>query len=322
MWHELSHVYVLSNDQLIASRAGSPKAWRCTRKPRLPRRIGAIAWTPAPSPPSRTKKLLPIADLDRGFIHPTYPRASDRVVFPGRQDLQLHRRKVGLRQAAGDDPRLRHKMITPEVIEQELQLKPEEFDKQFFAWLEAQDQEAPSTDFEEWQQAVKTASSQDRAKDKKWDDVITRRRRHPRPVHRLRRNRATFTNSWHRLTWPRATRPRPRRSWNVLRQGRRPRSRDARSNCPSSRKKQGTQARGRGDAGTPESDLSRGRTGASDAWASWTWIWATPPAPIREYQAVLAVEAARSGGRAFRAGAGVSCWPTARMRRGRGVSRA
>ena len=39
----------------------------------------------------KDKKLLPIADLDRGFIHPTYPAQVIVSYFQGGQDLQLHR---------------------------------------------------------------------------------------------------------------------------------------------------------------------------------------------------------------------------------------
>ena len=42
------------------------------------------------------KKLLPIAQLDRGFIRPTYPESGNRVLFSSRQDLRLHQREVGI----------------------------------------------------------------------------------------------------------------------------------------------------------------------------------------------------------------------------------
>ena len=42
------------------------------------------------------KKLLPIAELDRGFVHPTYPGTGHRIVLSGRQNLRLHQRDVRL----------------------------------------------------------------------------------------------------------------------------------------------------------------------------------------------------------------------------------
>ena len=74
MWHELSHVYVLAMTN-TACRAGSPKGWRCMRKRRRHRirATGATDWITNRSWRSRNKKLLPMAEIDRGFVHPTYP---------------------------------------------------------------------------------------------------------------------------------------------------------------------------------------------------------------------------------------------------------
>ena len=57
----------------------------------------------------KDKKLLPIAELDRGFIHPDCARAGDRQLFPGAADLRLHQRKVGLGHAARDAARFRQR---------------------------------------------------------------------------------------------------------------------------------------------------------------------------------------------------------------------
>ena len=48
-----------------------PRGVRRDRQRRI--RIGAIAWIPKRSCAIKDKKLLPVADLDRGFVHPTYP---------------------------------------------------------------------------------------------------------------------------------------------------------------------------------------------------------------------------------------------------------
>jgi tetratricopeptide (TPR) repeat protein len=59
---------------------------------------------------------------------------------------------------------------TPDVIELEFKMKPEEFDKQFIAWLEAQTKRTVDG-FDDWKKTVKTIS--ENAKAKKWDEVIT-----------------------------------------------------------------------------------------------------------------------------------------------------
>jgi tetratricopeptide (TPR) repeat protein len=58
---------------------------------------------------------------------------------------------------------------TVEVIEKEFQMKPEEFDRQFFAWLDAQTATTVAR-FDEWKKQLRGIS--EKAKAKNWDDVI------------------------------------------------------------------------------------------------------------------------------------------------------
>ena len=43
----------------------------------------------------RDKKLLPVAEIDRGFVHPTYPSQVIVSYYRGRQNLRLHRAALG-----------------------------------------------------------------------------------------------------------------------------------------------------------------------------------------------------------------------------------
>jgi tetratricopeptide (TPR) repeat protein len=61
-------------------------------------------------------------------------------------------------------------MTTPEVIEKEFQMKPEEFDKLFIPWLEAQTKKTVDG-FGDWTKNVRAMN--DRAKAKDWDTVIS-----------------------------------------------------------------------------------------------------------------------------------------------------
>ena len=93
MWHELSHVYVLEMTNHRVPRwfteglavyeetAASPD-WGDRLDP------GAISAI-------KSKKLLPVADLDRGFIHPTYPAQVIVSYFQGGKICSLHRRRNG-----------------------------------------------------------------------------------------------------------------------------------------------------------------------------------------------------------------------------------
>ena len=58
----------------------------------------------------------------------------------------------------------------PQVIEKEFKMKPEEFDKQFLAWLDAQTKTTVDG-FDEWKNRDQALNSES-AKAKKWDDVI------------------------------------------------------------------------------------------------------------------------------------------------------
>ena len=52
-------------------------------------------------------------------------------------------------------------MTTPEVIEKELKMKPEEFDKQFLPWLEAQTKTTVDG-FDDWAKRRRAASNDER----------------------------------------------------------------------------------------------------------------------------------------------------------------
>ena len=93
LWHELSHVYMLTATEHRVPRwfteglavheetAVSPD-WGDRLDPDV---ISAI----------KDKKLLPIAELDRGFMHPTYPAQVICQLFPGRQASAITSTKSG-----------------------------------------------------------------------------------------------------------------------------------------------------------------------------------------------------------------------------------
>jgi tetratricopeptide (TPR) repeat protein len=60
-------------------------------------------------------------------------------------------------------------MPTPQVVEKEFQMKPEEFDKQFLSWLDVQTKKTVDG-FDDWKKRIRGVS--ELAKAKKWDEVI------------------------------------------------------------------------------------------------------------------------------------------------------
>jgi len=167
LWHELSHVYVLDMTKSRTPRwftegvavyeetAISPD-WgdRMT-----PREVAAI----------RDKKLLPIADLDRGYIHPSYPEQVVVSYYQGGQVITYIVEKWGYDAVLGMIQGFKDRKDTATVIKDVLKVTPEEFDKQFFPWLEARTKKTVDG-FPEWTTKIKEANEAVKAKD--WDRVI------------------------------------------------------------------------------------------------------------------------------------------------------
>ena len=149
MWHELSHVYVLTatnhrvprwftEGMAVYEETAVAPDWGDRLDPEA---INAIEGEETAAGRATGSRLRP-AQLSV---------AGDCFLFPGGPDLQLHFAEMGLRQAAGDDALLRRLKTTPEVIQEDLGMSPEEFDKQFLAWLEAQTKN-PVEHFAEWKE--------------------------------------------------------------------------------------------------------------------------------------------------------------------------
>jgi cellulose synthase operon protein C len=135
---------------------------------------GATDWGDRLDPPSimamKDKKLLPIADLDRGFIHPTYPQQVIVSYFQGGQVITFISEKWGYDKVLAMIHDFADRKDTVEAIQKELNLKPEEFDAQFFPWIEAKYKKQVDG-FEDWQKQLKMLSQA--AKNKDWSAVIT-----------------------------------------------------------------------------------------------------------------------------------------------------
>ncbi|MCU1338531.1 MAG: Tetratricopeptide 2 repeat protein [Bryobacterales bacterium] len=169
LWHEFSHVYVLTMTNHRVPR------WFTEGLAVYEETASSPDWGDRLDPPSimamKDKKLLPIADLDRGFIHPTYPQQVIVSYFQGGQVITFITEKWGSDKVLAMIHAFADRKDTVEAIEQELKLKPEEFDAQFFPWLEAKYKKQVEG-FQSWQEQLKLLSQA--AKEKQWDDVIKR----------------------------------------------------------------------------------------------------------------------------------------------------
>ena len=115
LWHELSHVFVLT-----ATKHRVPR-WFTEGMAVHEETAASPDWGDRLDPrrfaPFNDKKLLPVAELDRGFIRPSYPTQVIVSYFQAGRICDYINEQVGLRQAARHDACLRRIEATPRSIE-------------------------------------------------------------------------------------------------------------------------------------------------------------------------------------------------------------
>jgi tetratricopeptide (TPR) repeat protein len=167
LWHEMSHVYILTATNHRVPRwfteglavheetEASPE-WG---DPMPPHVVAAI----------RDKKLLPVAELDRGFIRPEYPMQVMVSYYQAGRICDYIKTRWGADKLLDMVHSFAQLKPTPEVIRQDLGLEPEEFDKQFLEWLD-KDVGKTVANFDKWRASVKNLAQQ--AKNKNYDEVL------------------------------------------------------------------------------------------------------------------------------------------------------
>jgi cellulose synthase operon protein C len=162
LWHEMSHVYVLNMTNFRVPRwfteglavheetAASPE-WGDRLDPHV---IMAI----------KDKKLLPVAELDRGFVRPTYPAQVVVSYFQAGRICDYIDREWGWPKLLAMIHDFAGGATTPEAIEKELGIKPEELDKRFLAALTAETKKTVDG-FEEWSKELKKVATEYKAGD-------------------------------------------------------------------------------------------------------------------------------------------------------------
>ena len=154
MWHEMSHVFVVTATHHLVPR------W--FTEGLAVHEEGAISsvWgdrmTPQIIEALRTKKLLPVADLDRGFIRPDYAEQVIVSYYEAGKMLDFIAAKWGDGAILGMIHSFADRKTTVEAIADNLHATPADFDKQFMAWLGEQTSN-PVRKFEEWRASMKDA---------------------------------------------------------------------------------------------------------------------------------------------------------------------
>jgi tetratricopeptide (TPR) repeat protein len=152
LWHELSHVYVLTATNHRVPRwftEGMAVHEETAISPDWGDRLDGEAIRAI-----KGKKLLPIAQLDRGFIRPSYPSQVVVSYFEAGRICDYIDKTWGYQKLLDMMHSFGESKSTPEVVEMHLGMKPEEFDTKFLAWLEAQTKKTVEG-YDEWRKKMK-----------------------------------------------------------------------------------------------------------------------------------------------------------------------
>jgi tetratricopeptide (TPR) repeat protein len=165
--HEMSHVFVLE-----ATGSRVPR-WFTEGLAVYEETAGAPDWGDRLDPEAihaiQKKLLLPVAELDRGFIRPTYPSQVIVSYFQGGKICSYIAEKWGYAKLLDMIQSFAKLESTPEVFQKDLGISTTDFDKQFLAWLDAQTK-VTTDHFDEWREKLKVIVGDERGKE--YDDVI------------------------------------------------------------------------------------------------------------------------------------------------------
>ena len=167
LWHEMSHVYILTatnhrvprwfTEGLAVHEEGmaSPE-WRNRVTPEVLLSI-------------RDKMLLPVVELDRGFVSPTYPMQVVVSYFQAGSICDYISGKWGEGKLLDMVHAYAQVKPTPEVFGRCSGVTAEDFDKQYLKWLNAQ-YGKEAANFDEWRKSLKALAGI--AEAKQYDAVI------------------------------------------------------------------------------------------------------------------------------------------------------
>lgn len=167
LWHEMSHVFTLTGTGSRVPRwftEGLAVHEETAVNPEWGDRISPMVLKAI-----KDKKLLPVTELDRGFVHPTEAAQVIVSYFQGGRICDYINEKWGWDTllamlhdfGAGEE--------TAAVIRKELKIEPEEFDKRFFAFVEG-DTKKQVDHFEQYSGGMKLIS--ELAKSKAYEAII------------------------------------------------------------------------------------------------------------------------------------------------------
>jgi len=167
LWHEMSHVYILTATNHRVAR------WFTEGLAVHEETQASPEWgdpiTPDIIVALRDKKLLPVAQLDRGFIRPEYPAQVIVSYYQAGRICDYIQSRWGADKLLDMVHSYAQLKTTPEVIQQNLGMTPDEFDKEFQAWL-YNDVGKTVASFDQWREGLKSLAKAAEAHD--YDEVL------------------------------------------------------------------------------------------------------------------------------------------------------
>jgi len=167
LWHEMSHVYILT------ATGGRVPRWFTEGLAVHEETQVSPEWGDPVSPDIlvaiRDKKLLPVAKLDRGFIFPDYPAQVVVSYFEAGSMCDYIKSHWSEEKLLDMVHSYAQRKTTPQVIQADLGVSPEEFDKQYLQWID-QRYGTMAANFDQWRKALVQLAEAD--KQKQYDTVL------------------------------------------------------------------------------------------------------------------------------------------------------
>jgi tetratricopeptide (TPR) repeat protein len=152
LWHEMSHVFILSATNYRVPRwftEGLAVHEEGQTNPRWANRL-----TPDVVAAIKAKKLLPVTQMDQGFIFPEYPEQVLVSYWQAGTICDYIGERWGNDALLGMVLSFAVLKSTPEAIQDNLHESPEQFDKDYGAWLDNQ-VGATVANFDKWREQLK-----------------------------------------------------------------------------------------------------------------------------------------------------------------------
>ncbi len=152
MWHEMSHVFILTATNFRVPRwftEGLAVHEEGQADPRWANRL-----TPDVVAAIRDKKLLPVTKLDQGFIFPDFPAQVLVSYWQAGTVCDYIAERWGNDAILGMVHSFGALKTTPEAIQDNLHESPDQFDKDYVAWLDKR-VGATVKNFDEWRKQLK-----------------------------------------------------------------------------------------------------------------------------------------------------------------------